>query len=38
MMLTEREKIDITDDDVGWMVYADVSYCWSTGGQERERN
>jgi hypothetical protein len=38
MMLTERKKIDMTDADIGWMIYADVSYCWSTSDQERERN
>jgi hypothetical protein len=34
VVLTVRENADVSDVDVavGWMMYADVGCCWSTGG------
>jgi hypothetical protein len=39
VVLTVRENADVVDADVavGWMMYADVGCCWSTGGREREK-
>jgi hypothetical protein len=39
MMLTGREKIDMTDTDmvVDWMLLADVDCCWIISGREEER-
>jgi hypothetical protein len=39
VLLTEREKADVTDADVvvGWMLWDGAGLCWSAGGQEGER-